>query len=77
MNNPVPASFVKQFPDWQKEFEAVILESNPLKLPKLLQKAEAAMIVRQQSLRHGQEAHAERNAIYNALRTLKDFKRNR
>ncbi len=76
MINSVLPLFVKQFPDWQKEFEAVFLESDPLKLPTLLEEAEAAMLVRQQSLTHGSEAHEERAAINNALRTLKEFKRN-
>ena len=45
-------------------------------LGELLEEAEAAMFVRQQSLTHGSEAHAERTAINIALRTLKEFKRN-
>jgi hypothetical protein len=52
------------------------LESDPLTLPRLLEKAEAAMFLRQQRLTHGSEAHEERAAINNALRTLKEFKRN-
>jgi hypothetical protein len=75
MQNAVSFTFVKEFPDWQNEFEAALLEVDPQKLAKLLEQAEAAMLVRQQSLSHASEAYAERTAIKNALQTLRDFKK--
>jgi hypothetical protein len=63
----------KRFPDWQNEVEAVLLEGDSDKLPPLMEAAEAAMFVRLQALSHGSDGYLERNAIDDALRTLRAF----
>ena len=39
-----------QFPDWQREFEAALLEADPQKLRERLEAAEVAMVLRSQAL---------------------------
>ncbi len=72
--NAFSFSSSKQFPDWQNEFEAVLLEGDTGKLPPLMEAAEAAIFVRLQALTHGSDGHRERNAIEDALRTLRAFR---
>ena len=57
------SSYPKRFPDWQSEFEAVLLEGDILKLPTLVEVAQAAILVRQQCLPHTADGYSERNAI--------------
>ena len=64
----------KQYPDWQIEFEAVALEADLRKLPKLLKAAETAMLLRQQVLSHSSDGYAECCAIRNAFQSLSRFK---
>lgn len=62
-------------PDWQREFEAALLERDPRVLRERVDAAEAAIFLRLQSLADGPPEPAEREAISNALRTLRTFQR--
>jgi len=51
-----------EFPDWQPEFEAALLEADPQKLRERLEAAEVAMVLRSQALAHGSDGHAEQQS---------------
>ena len=57
--------------DWQQKFEAVLLEADAQKLPQLVADAEAAIFLRFQSLDNSPDAQAERDALSDAIRTLR------
>ena len=57
--------------DWQQKFEAVLLEADEQKLPQLVADAEAAIFLRFQSLDNCPDGHVERNALRDAIRTLR------
>ena len=54
-----PSTKNLKFPDWQREFEAALLETDPQKLRERLEAAEVAMVLRSQVLVHGPDGHAE------------------
>lgn len=58
-------------PDWQQQFETVLLEDAPEKLPELVAAAEAAIYLRLQALVNSPDGHIERNALNDAMRTLR------
>jgi len=60
-----------QFPDWQQEFEAALLEGDPQELALRVKAAEAAIVLRQQELIHSSNGDVERQAIFDAMRTLR------
>jgi len=43
-----PSTKNLKFPDWQREFEAALLEADPQKLGQSLKAAEVAMVLRSQ-----------------------------
>jgi hypothetical protein len=57
--------------DWQQKFEAVLLEADPQKLSELVTDAEAAIFLRFQSLDKSPDGHVERDALSDAIRTLR------
>ena len=57
--------------DWQQKFEAVLLEADPQKLPQLVADAEAAIFLCFQSLDNSSDGHIERDALSDAIRTLR------
>jgi hypothetical protein len=64
----------RNFPDWQNEFQAALLEDDPKKLPQAVEAAEAAIFFRLQALTHSSSGHVERDAIADAMRTLPAIK---
>ena len=68
------SSSKQRFPDWQNQFEAALLEADAKKLPQLVEAAEAAMFLRMQGLVNNPDGHAEREAIADAMRTLRAIK---
>jgi hypothetical protein len=60
-----------RFPDWQQKFEAALLEGDLQKLPQLMKAAEAAIFLRLQSLSNGSDGHVERDALTDAMLTLR------
>jgi hypothetical protein len=57
--------------DWQQKFQAALLEGDSKKLPPLVEAAEAAIYLRLQSLVDSPDGHVERNALTDAIRTLR------
>jgi hypothetical protein len=57
--------------DWQEKFEAVLLEEKPEKAPQLVADAEAAIFLRLQSLVDSPDGKVERDALTDAIRTLR------
>ena len=66
-----PSTQNLKFPDWQREFEAALLEVDPQKLSERVKAAEAAIFLRQQALVYSSDGHAERQAIEDAMRALR------
>ena len=73
ISNEIPV-YPRRFPDWQKEFEAVLTEADSDKLPRLFEVAEAAIFLRLQALTFSSSEYAERSAISDALRRLGTLK---
>ena len=61
----------KRFPVWQSEYEAALLETDPQKLPELIQKAETAIFNRIQVLRTSSDGHIEHAVLSDAIETLR------
>jgi hypothetical protein len=66
-----PSTKNLKFPDWQRKFEAALLEADPKKLRECLEAAEVAMFLRSQALVHSPDGHAERQAIRDAITKLR------
>ena len=60
-----------RFPRWQRELEAAVVETDPVKLRRRIEAAEAAIFLRSQELVHSADGQAERQAISDAIRTLR------
>jgi hypothetical protein len=66
-----PNSDHVRFPRWQPEFEAALLETDLEQLPRRMEAAEAAIFLRLQELVNTSDSHPERQAISDAVRTLR------
>ena len=62
-------------PHWQREFEAALIEADLQKLRQRVDAAEAALFLRSQALVEYPQGHAERQAISDAIRTLRAIQR--
>ena len=60
-----------EFPDWQPQFLATLLEEDPQKLQECVLKAEEAIYARSQALLNLPNVEAEKLAIKNAMRALR------
>jgi hypothetical protein len=65
------------FPAWQREYEAVLSETDNTRLFKRVEVAEAAVLLRLEALSKDSDHHTERQAIDDALTHLGLLKRNR
>ena len=59
-----------RFPDWQNEFEAAVIEFDPLKLPQMVEVAENAIFTRWAQLMDNTDARDEREALVDAMHIL-------
>jgi hypothetical protein len=64
-----------KYPHWQREFEAALHEGDPESLRQRVDAAEAALFLRSQALAGSAEGQAERQAISEAIRTLRAIQR--
>jgi hypothetical protein len=64
-----------KYPHWQHEFEAALREGDPESLRQRVDAAEAALFLRSQALAGSAEGHAERQAISDAIGTLRAIQR--
>jgi hypothetical protein len=63
------------FPEWQPTYQVALLEPDPKKLFQRVAEAEAAVFNRLQTMSHNPESDAERQAIKDAMATLRVLKR--
>ena len=66
-----------KYPHWQREFEAALVEADLQKLRQRVDAAEAALFQRSQALAEDPQRHAERQAISDAIQTLRIIQRER
>jgi hypothetical protein len=62
------------YPEWQDEFRAALLELDTEKLRERVAAAETAIFNRLQAISRSSDAHAERQAIEDALASLRVLK---
>jgi hypothetical protein len=65
-----PSTHGLQFPDWQPQFHAALLETDPKQLTQRVMTAEEAVFVRQQTLAESPTGDVERKAMVDAIRQL-------
>ena len=63
------------YPEWQNEFRAALLELDTEQLRERVAAAETVIFNRLQAISHSSDAHAERQAIEDALASLRVLKR--
>jgi len=71
------ASFVPsnlQFPEWQREYQEALFETNPARLPQRLIIAEFVLLKRLRAIAFNQTASREREKIEDALSKLRLLK---
>jgi hypothetical protein len=66
-----------RLPNWQREYESALLETDKSVLFKRVEVAEAAMLIRRDALEHDSSSRTERGAIEDALANLRVLKRDR
>ena len=62
-------------PEWQAEYQAALLELDPKALFERVTAAETSIFNRLQAMSHTSDGHAERQAIEDALASLRVLKR--
>jgi hypothetical protein len=72
---PDSASSKILYPDWQLQYRTALLELDPQKLPDRIDQAETAIFYRLQVLSQTPNHRAERQAIGDALASLRTLKR--
>ena len=70
------SSFAYSYPEWQSEYQAALLELDSEKLSKLVTAAETAIFKRLQAIAQSPDHQPERQAIEDAVATLRVLKRN-
>jgi hypothetical protein len=63
------------YPEWQHEYQAALLELDHKKLLERVTAAETAIFRRLQALSHTSDSYAERQAIEDALASLRVLKK--
>jgi len=66
-----------KYPKWEHQFQEVVLELNGEKLVAKIQTLETAIFVRLQELKSDSDHHSERQAIADALATIRVLKKNK
>jgi len=64
-----------RFPNWQREYESALLETDKSVLFKRVEVAEAAILARRDALEHDSSGQTERVAMEDALVNLRVLKR--
>ena len=63
------------YPEWQREYQSALLELDRKKLPERVAVAETAVFKRLQAMAQSSDHQAERQAIEDALASLRVLKR--
>ena len=72
---PQPATTaVLQFPEWQREYQEALFETNPARLPQRVMIAEFVLLKRLRAIAYNQAANRERQKIEDALSKLRLLK---
>jgi hypothetical protein len=71
------ASHTIKYPHWQRAFEAALREGDPQSLRQRVDAAEAALFVRLQALAESTGGDEEREAISDAIRTLRAIQKDK
>ncbi len=66
-----------RFPNWQREYESALLETDESVLFKRVEVAEAAILTRRDALEHDSNSQTERGGIEEALANLRVLKKDR
>ena len=66
-----------KYPKWQAEFQGLVIELNREKLFDKIQKFETVVFVRLQELASSSDHHEERQAIEDALATVRVLKKDK
>ena len=66
-----------KYPKWERQFQEVVLELNGEKLVAKIQTLETAIFVRLQELKSDSDHHTERQAIADALSTIRVLKKDK
>ena len=64
-----------KYPRWEREFQEAVVELNREKLVEKIQKLETAIFVRLQELASDSDHHSERQAIQDAVSTIRVLKK--
>ena len=72
--SPFPQEIL--YPNWQKQYEAAILERDPEKLAGRIAAAEIAIYNRLNQISQDSDHHTERHVIEDALESLRVLKKN-
>jgi hypothetical protein len=75
MMDPSSASPKIVYPEWQQEYQAALLEFDPKQLTERVKVAETAIFTRLQAISRSTDSDAERQAIEDALASLRVLKR--
>ncbi len=75
MDDPSSPSPKILYPEWQPAYFAALVELDPRMLFERVMATEAAIFNRLQAISHNSDAHAERQAIQDALASLRVLKR--
>jgi hypothetical protein len=67
----------RRFPNWQREYESALLETDDRVLFMRVEVAEAAILTRRDALEHDSSSQTERAAIEDALANLRVLNRDR
>jgi hypothetical protein len=77
MDDPNSPSSRILYPEWQGEYLAALLEVDPKTLFERVTAAETALFNRLQDISYNPDTHAERQAIEDALSSLRALKRDK
>jgi hypothetical protein len=69
--------FPLRYPEWQLEYQDVLLETDSEQLAERVADAETAIFNRLQQLSESQDSQGERQAIQDAIRALRVIERDR
>jgi hypothetical protein len=75
MANPGSPSPKILYPEWQHEYQAALVELDPKCLLERVTAAETTIFNRLQAISHSSDSHAERQAIEDAMASLRILKR--
>jgi hypothetical protein len=64
-----------KYPKWERQFQEAVLELNREKLVEKIQRLETAIFVRLQELQFDSDHHSERQAMQDAVSTIRVLKK--